>query len=176
MRMLIRHLLSIAVLPFTVAVVIPTWIARRNGVRLSFGPGEPRLLVQTAGLLLLVIGLFLFAASLRRFATEGKGTLAPWDPPRRLVLHGPYRYVRNPMISGVLFVLFGEALALNSKAHFAWAVLFLAMNVVYIPLFEEPQLAQRFGADYAEYCRNVPRLLPRVRPWNPGTPGADDTA
>jgi protein-S-isoprenylcysteine O-methyltransferase Ste14 len=46
-----------------------------------------------------------------------------------------------------------------------WAVLFLAMNVVYIPLFEEPQLAQRFGADYAEYCRNVPRLLPRVRPW-----------
>lgn len=176
MRMLIRHLLSIAVLPFTVAVVIPTWIARRNGVRPGFGPGEPRMLVQTAGLLLLVIGLFLFAASLRRFATEGKGTLAPWDPPRRLVLHGPYRYVRNPMISGVLFVLFGEALALMSKPHFMWAVLFLAMNVVYIPLLEEPQLAQRFGADYAEYCRNVPRLLPRARPWNPGTPGADDTA
>ncbi len=167
MLMVIRHLLSIAALPFTVAVVIPTWIARRNGVRLGFGPGEPRILVQVAGLALLIIGLFLFTASLRRFATEGKGTLAPWDPPRQLVVHGLYRYVRNPMISGVLFVLFGEALVLMSKPHFVWAVLFLAINVVYIPLIEEPMLAQRFGADYAEYCRNVPRLLPRVQPWDP---------
>ena len=62
------------------------------------------------------VGLLLFAASLRQFAVRGKGTLAPWDPPKHLVVEGPYRYVRNPMISGVLFVLLGEALVLRSMA------------------------------------------------------------
>ncbi len=115
----------------------------------------------------LLIGLLLFASSLQRFATEGQGTLAPWDPPRRLVVRGPYRHVRNPMISGVLFVVFGEALVLVSEPHAMWALTFLGLNVVYIPLFEEPQLRRRFGAAYVEYCRHVPRLLPRLRSWKP---------
>src|SRR5512132_416091 len=103
MRALIRHLLSIAALPFVMAVVIPTWLARRDGVSLGVGRRASELLVQAVGIGLAIIGLLLFASSLRRFATEGDGTLAPWDPPRRLVVHGPYRYVRNPMISGVVF-------------------------------------------------------------------------
>jgi protein-S-isoprenylcysteine O-methyltransferase Ste14 len=109
----------------------------------------------------------LFVASLRRFATEGEGTLAPWDPPRRLVVRGPYRYVRNPMISGVVLVLFGEAAVLLSRPHLSWAHLFLGLNAVYIPLLEEPLLAARFGDAYRTYCRHVPRLLPRWRPWDP---------
>ncbi|MDQ3673751.1 MAG: hypothetical protein M3365_05190 [Gemmatimonadota bacterium] len=62
-------------------------------------------------------------------------TLAPWDPPRHLVIRGP------------------------------WAPTFFVINAVYIPLFEEPQLKQRFGPDYIEYCKHVPRLVPRFRPW-----------
>jgi protein-S-isoprenylcysteine O-methyltransferase Ste14 len=162
---LFRHLVAIAVLPFTVAVLIPLWLARRNSTVLGVGSGLGELVLQAAGLALLCVGPLLFGSSLRRFATEGRGTLAPWDPPRRLVVWGPYRYVRNPMISGVVLVLFGEAMVLRSRPHLQWALIFLAINAVYIPLFEEPLLAQRFGESYRNYCRHVPRLLPRWRPW-----------
>jgi len=167
---LLRHLLAIAVLPFTVAVVVPVWIARRAHVTIHVGANAADRLQQAGGLCALAIGLVLFVASVRRFATEGRGTLAPWDPPRRLVVRGPYRYVRNPMISGVVFVLLGEALLLVSRAHLTWAVVFFAVNCIYIPLVEEPMLAARFGPDYREYCRRVPRLVPRLRPWIGGDP------
>jgi protein-S-isoprenylcysteine O-methyltransferase Ste14 len=167
MRAIVRHLLSIAALPLMVAVVIPAWIARRDGVRVGVGQEASELLVQAVGIGVAIIGLLLFASSLRRFATEGDGTLAPWDPPRRLVVRGPYRYVRNPMISGVVFVLFGEAAMLRSPSHLVWALTFLGLNAVYIPLLEEPQLERRFGKPYVEYRRHVPRLVPRIRPWNP---------
>lgn len=110
---------------------------------------------------------FLFSSSLRGFAAEGRGTLAPWDPPRHLVVHGPYRFVRNPMISGVLFVLAGEAMLLRSGPHAVWALVFLGINLVYIPLVEEPSLRLRFGEPYREYCEQVPRIFPRLRPWLP---------
>jgi protein-S-isoprenylcysteine O-methyltransferase Ste14 len=165
MLRLIRHLFAIAVLPFSVTVLIPVWLARRNGVHLVLGPSGWTLAAQGGGLLLLAVGLALFVASLRRFDREGKGTLAPWDPPRRLVVRGPYAYVRNPMISGVLLLLFGEALVLLSRPHLGWALLFFAINAVYIPLLEEPLLRERFGEAYREYCRHVPRLVPRLRPW-----------
>jgi protein-S-isoprenylcysteine O-methyltransferase Ste14 len=166
---LIRHLAAIAALPFVVAVLIPIWIARTNGLRLAPGATTPHLLTQIAGLGLLLIGLSLFVSSLRRFAKDGKGTLAPWDPPRHLVVRGPYRYVRNPMISGVVFILFGEALMLLSGPHVQWALIFLVINLIYIPLLEEQQLKARFGEEYVDYCRHVPRLLPRLRPWTPTT-------
>lgn len=72
------------------------------------------------------------------------------------------------MISGVVLVLFGEALVvLLSRSHLWWAAIFLGINAAYIPLAEEPFLVLRFGADYREYCRHVPRLVPRLRPWTP---------
>ena len=165
MIMLLRHLLAVAVLPFVMAVVIPVWLARRDHLTLAAAGTVPLLLVQLAGVLVLVIGIVFFASSLRRFAGEGKGTLAPWDPPRELVVRGPYRYVRNPMISGVILVLIGEALVLLSTSHMWWALIFFGINAVYIPLLEEPQLESRFGDSYVEYRRNVPRLIPRLRPW-----------
>ena len=100
--MLLRHLLSIAILPGTVMVLVPVWIAQRYGAALAPGDSLGQAILQVVGLALLAIGSSLFVASLRLFATEGKGTLAPWDPPRELVLRGPYRFVRNPMISGVI--------------------------------------------------------------------------
>ena len=169
MTMLLRHLLSIAILPFTVTVLVPLWIGRRYGVAPRLGTNAGELGAQVAGAALLAVGLGFFLASLRRFAAEGEGTLAPWDPPRQLVVHGPYRYVRNPMISGVVLFLFGEAAVLLSLPQAAWAVLFLAVNLVYIPLVEEPQLRRRFGESYSEYTRHVPRVLPRLRPWTPGS-------
>ena len=118
------------------------------------------------GCVLVLIGGALFLASLRRFADEGQGTLAPWDPPRQFVVQGPYRCVRNPMISGVVFLLAGEAAVLRSAPHLAWTGIVIAINLIYIPLLEEPLLAFRFGEPYAEYSRHVRRFLPRLRPWN----------
>lgn len=168
MVQLLRHLLAIAILPGTVTILVPVWIGRAYGRTLALGGAPWQLAVQLLGVALLAVGLLLFIASLRRFATEGKGTLAPWDPPDALVLRGPYRFVRNPMISGVIFVLFGEATVLLSPPHAAWAAAFLLVNLVYIPLVEEPQLEQRFGEPYTEYRRHVRRFLPRLRPWEPG--------
>lgn len=125
------------------------------------------LIVQAIGVAIGLAGLVLFAASLRRFVVNGRGTLAPWDPPKHLVVQGPYRYVRNPMISGVILVLVGEALILRSGSHGWWAATFFGVNSIYIPLLEEPLLRARFGRAYTQYARHVPRLIPRVRPWTP---------
>jgi protein-S-isoprenylcysteine O-methyltransferase Ste14 len=171
----LRQLLAIAVLPLTMAVLIPLWLARRNGIALGLGASSLQVLLQAVGVCLLTVGVLLFAASLRRFVTEGRGTLAPWDPPRRLVVRGPYRYVRNPMIAGVVFTLFGEASLLLSRPHLTWALVFLGINSLYIPLLEEPMLAERFGPAYRVYCDHVPRLLPRLRPWEPRSGDQDDT-
>jgi protein-S-isoprenylcysteine O-methyltransferase Ste14 len=170
---LLRHLIAIAVLPFTVTVLVPVWIARRYAVAPALGRSAGQVALQLVGVALLGVGLLLFLASLRRFATEGRGTLAPWDPPRALVLRGPYRFVRNPMISGVIFILFGEALVLLSQAHGVWAASFLLLNLVYIPLVEEPQLEARFGDAYREYRKHVRRFLPRLRAWVPDTPSGE---
>lgn len=167
MTTLLRHLLAIAVLPFTVAVLIPVWIARRFGVAPTLGHSVGPVSLQVGGLALLSLGLVLSVPSAWRFATEGKGTLAPWDPPRIFVVCGPYRFVRNPMISGVILFLFGEAFALLSTPHGIWALCFAILNLIYIPLVEEPQLERRFGDSYRLYRRHVRRFIPRLRPWRP---------
>jgi protein-S-isoprenylcysteine O-methyltransferase Ste14 len=171
---ILRHLLSIGVLPFTVAVLVPLWLARRHHVDLALGTTPLAVATQGLGIACLGVGLALFTASLRQFAVRGKGTLAPWDPPKYLVVEGPYRYVRNPMISGVLFLLAGEALVLQSWPHGQWALLFLIINSVFIPVVEEPQLERRFGASYREYRQHVGRLVPRLRPWQPPGDGVRD--
>ena len=165
MWMLLRHLFAITVLPFTVTILIPVWIIRRYAIDIGPPVSVGGVLLVILGSAVLVVGLALFASSLGRFVTEGKGTLAPWDPPRELVVRGPYRYVRNPMISGVVFILFAEALLLRSLPHATWGAIFVILNLTFIPLLEEPQLEERFGDSYQRYRRHVPRLLPRLRPW-----------
>ena len=168
--MLLRQLLSILALPFVVAVVVPWRIVRNDAVSTALAPDLAGRLMQGGGVLLLVAGLALFAVTLRRFAVDGRGTLAPWDPPRQLVVRGAYRHVRNPMIAGVLLLLLGETAVARSVPLLEWAGVFLLLNLVYIPLVEEPRLRARFGTSYDEYARAVPRFLPRLRPWNQGHP------
>ena len=155
----VRHLLAIGLLPGMVAGVIPALILA--GDELASWP-----LIALGGAAL-ALGLTLIVQTVALFATVGKGTLAPWDPTERLVVRGPYRRVRNPMISGVLCVLLGEALLFGSPGVLAWFAFVFALNAVYFPLIEEPDLQQRFGADYEAYRAAVPRWLPRLRPWHP---------
>ena len=164
---LIRHLIAIVALPISAAVIIPIWIARQYTITYHFPTIPWEALFQILGVAIFVVGLLLFSASLYHFATQGRGTLAPWDPPSQLVVRGPYRFVRNPMISGVIFILLGETLLLESLPHGVWAALFIVINLIYIPLVEEPQLEARFGELYRRYQQQVPRFIPRLRPWDP---------
>jgi len=163
----IRLLLFIVVLPFAIAVLVPLWIARRYDVAFTAPSDLLGVLLQAVGALLLLLGLALFASSFYQIVTRERGPLAPWDPPSRLVVRGAYRFVRNPMISGVTLILFGEALVLQSVPHGIWAVAFLLLTIIYVSFLDEPQLEARFGDEYRRYRRHVSRFLPRLRPWNP---------
>ena len=157
------------------AVAIPALLAWIYGVDIEGDLPTPLWVPKAlAGAALIIVGLRLWAETVRLFASVGEGTLAPWDPTRRLVVRGPYLRVRNPMISAVGAVLLGEAIVLGSPAILIWFAVFALVNATYIPLVEEPGLERRFGEQYEEYRRAVPRWIPRSTAWNPpeaaGTP------
>jgi protein-S-isoprenylcysteine O-methyltransferase Ste14 len=141
------------------AVLVPVLILSANGSHIGWW--------SVLGVALAGVGLLLMARAIALFAREGRGTLAPWDPTSRLVVRGPYRHVRNPMISGVMFLLAGEAAFFGSWALAVWFACFVLVNAVWIPLVEEPGLERRFGEDYLVYREAVPRWIPRLRAWTP---------
>lgn len=158
-----RHVKAILALPFMVTIVVPALIFRSTHSfqyvwRQTFAG-------MTAGCFFLIAGLALFISTNFFFASIGKGTLAPWDPPQKFVVRGPYCHVRNPMITGVVCLLSAEAFLFHSLLLLCWAVLFFRGAHFFIVFFEEPQLARRFGEDYLRYKKNVPRWLPRKTPW-----------
>ena len=157
-----RHLRAIGPLPGMVAVVVPALLALAYGTNVGWGLASPAgALPVLAGVLPIAAGLRLIWETISLFGSVGKGTLAPWDPTTRLVVEGPYRRVRNPMISGVGAVLMGEAALLGSVPILIEFAVFATVNAIYIPLFEEPGLERRFGEEYREYKRRVPRWIPR---------------
>jgi protein-S-isoprenylcysteine O-methyltransferase Ste14 len=117
------------------------------------------------GLLGIVVGTLLLAACILEFARSGRGTLSPVDPPRTLVIRGPYRYVRNPMYLGVSLILLGEVVLTRSGGLFGWWAAWFVMVNLFVLLYEEPTLRDEFGAAYTEYTAAVGRWLPRLRPW-----------
>jgi protein-S-isoprenylcysteine O-methyltransferase Ste14 len=172
----IKHIQAILLLPFTVTIIIPSliiYLTRSVNVgwtlRPPFNLGPPLL-----GLLLIGLGLALVLKTINLFATMGEGTLAPWDPTQKLVVQGIYRYVRNPMISGVFFILLGEAALLGSLPLLYWFAFFVLANIIYTPLFEERGLKHRFGQDYILYKQNVPRWIPRLSPWQSPSANSED--
>ena len=110
-----------------------------------------------------IIGLFFAGWSMRTFKSKGNGTPAPWAPPKNFVVTGPYQYVRNPMISGVIFMLYAEFCITKSVALFLWFLTFTFINLFYIHYVEEPQLKKRFGKPYEEYCSKVPCWIPSFK-------------
>ncbi len=102
------------------------------------------------------------------FAWVGRGTPFPLDPPKRLVIRGPYRFVRNPMYEGMALILLGEAMVFPHLVRLM--LITAACGAVLVALlvmgYEEPALRQSFGADYEKYCRHVRRWIPRLRPFD----------
>jgi protein-S-isoprenylcysteine O-methyltransferase Ste14 len=118
---------------------------------------------QILGMIVAGIGAALALWCIFTFATIGKGTPAPFDPPRKLVIRGPYRYVRNPMYIGAALALAGAALFYQSAPLLAYAATFLLVCHLFVLTYEEPTLRRTFGADYEAYCRRVRRWWPAVR-------------
>jgi protein-S-isoprenylcysteine O-methyltransferase Ste14 len=166
MNMLRRWMKAIVALPVMVLVVIPFVLVANFQTRpRSALPASPGSLAFWLALGLGAYGLTLVIWTVSLFWRYGEGTAAPWDPPQRFVVRGPYRYVRNPMISGVLALLAAETLMLWSLPILCWLMAALLVNLIYIPFVEERGLVKRFGEPYLTYKKNVPRWLPRLRPW-----------
>lgn len=152
---------AIMILPMMVTIVLPSILLYLTNWHLDRAPVWPVIL----GIICLIIGLCLVVSTVKLFLNVGKGTLAPWDPTQKLVVSGPYAYVRNPMITGVVLILLAESLIFYSSALCIWAIVFACVNIIYFILSEEPGLRKRFGKEYEEYCNNVPRIVPRLTPW-----------
>ncbi len=145
------------ILPVMVLILVPRWIEKAWVIQNNF-----QLL---SGGLVMLAGLTVMFICISTFIRIGKGTLAPWTPPKNFVVTGLYRYVRNPMILGVLTVLLGEAIVFSSMPILKWAGTFFILNTIYFFLFEEPQLEERFGESYREYKEHVNRWIPRFTPY-----------
>lgn len=143
---------------------VPRWVTGKGAFE------NPRPL----GWIVIALGLVIAFACAIEFAWRGIGTPAPFDPPRRLVVTGLYRWVRNPMYVGLGVLLLGEAITfprITITMLVMIAILWLA-TTIFIITFEEPTLRSKFGDDYAAYCRNVRRWIPRRRPFDNSQPAA----
>jgi protein-S-isoprenylcysteine O-methyltransferase Ste14 len=143
---------------------VPRWVNGKGAF------DDPRPL----GWIVIALGVVIAFACALEFAWRGIGTPAPFDPPRRLVITGLYRWVRNPMYVGLGVLLLGEAITfprLTITMLVMIAALWLA-TTIFIITFEEPTLRSKFGDDYAAYCRNVRRWIPRLRPFDNSPPAA----
>ena len=121
------------------------------------------LALRILGGFVLGLGALLVLETTTRFALQGRGTPAPWAPPERFVVRGSYRVTRNPMYVGVLFLILGQALILGRPILFAWAVAAWLLFQLFVLLHEEPDLRRRFGDEYDDYRRRVPRWLTTSR-------------
>jgi protein-S-isoprenylcysteine O-methyltransferase Ste14 len=157
---LLSQLIGLAILPGIVLILIPGFLIAGfgNAIEMNYNPWAMGL-----GTVVLVLGLLLMFLSFRLFFRVGMGTIAPWDPTKQLISQGIYRYVRNPMILGVVLVLLAESVLTSALIISLWAGLFWIGNHFYFVISEEPGLAKRFGESYIQYMHTVPRWLPKIR-------------
>lgn len=118
---------------------------------------------QIAGAVICTTGAAIALWCVGTFVFVGKGTPAPFDPPRRLVIRGPYRFVRNPMYIGAALALAGAALFYDSVPLLVYGSILLAVSHFIVVFYEEPTLRKTFGPDYEAYCQSVKRWLPALK-------------
>ena len=139
-------------------VLLPARVLEWSGITRSAGMG----VAQWVGLTIVIVGAALAVWCVLTFSLVGQGTPAPFDPPRRLVVSGPYRWMRNPMYLGAVVALMGAGLFYESVALAGYGVLFFALAHVFVRAYEEPTLGRTFGAAYDAYRHRTGRWLPRA--------------
>lgn len=154
-RVFFKAVTSFLALPGFIAGIIP-WLI------FVFDPW--RVGRNLYGIPSIVIGLIILVWCVRDFYVAGKGTLAPWSAPRRLVIVGLYRYCRNPMYIGVLVIVAGWAIFASSLVLFSYLTALAIAFHLRVVLYEEPRLSELFGPQWQSYAGSVPRWLPRIHP------------
>jgi protein-S-isoprenylcysteine O-methyltransferase Ste14 len=149
----LRALSFVLLVQATVVGLIPWWLSRL-GPRLEIGAW------RVAGLVPLAPGIALLFICNLLFVRHGHGTAAPYDPPRLLVIRGPYRYVRNPMYLSAILIVCGMGLWLRAASLLLYAVVLAGAYHVFVRYHEEPRLTAQFGRAYATYLKRVPRWWP----------------
>jgi protein-S-isoprenylcysteine O-methyltransferase Ste14 len=139
-------------------VYVPARLLSRAGLVRPEALGAP----QIAGMVIGAAGAIVALWCILTFATVGRGTPAPFDPPRRLVVRGPYRFVRNPMYIGAGLALAGAALFYGSWPILGYAAFFLLATHLFVVVYEEPTLRRTFGREYEAYCDRIGRWWPRA--------------
>lgn len=154
MVLFFKNLLFTLIVPGTFAVYLPLLIV----------PSRPLVMGPAFGIgcLLVLLGASIYAWCVWDFATFGRGTPAPIDAPKKLVVRGLYRYTRNPIYTGVLTVILGWATLFGAFELVPYAVGVGAFFQMLVVVFEEPQLRAEFGSEYEQYCAHVGRWLPRL--------------
>jgi len=155
MALFLKNLLFTVLVPGTVAVYVPLLISRGRAPADGFA--------TSIALAVLAVGAGIYAWCVWDFATFGRGTPAPIDAPKKLVVRGLYRYTRNPMYVGVLTVILGWALLFRAGNLALYALAVGGCFHLFIVLYEERFLAREFGGDYDAYCSHVNRWLPIPR-------------
>jgi protein-S-isoprenylcysteine O-methyltransferase Ste14 len=153
----LRNIFFTFLFPGTITLVIPYVMVSDGGIGY---PGS-RALWCYLGVLPVGVGAGILFQCIWDFAVTGRGTLAPVDPPRHLVVRGLYRYVRNPMYVGVVSILLGESLFFGSLWLLGYAIAFFIFAHLFVVLYEEPALLRKFGESYEAYRQRVHRWLPR---------------
>jgi len=156
MFVLIRTLTYATLFIGFVLIYLPARLLAWSGIVRPTGLGWPQIL----GAVICAVGALIALACVCSFAFIGKGTPAPFDPPRRLVIRGPYRFVRNPMYFGAALALAGAALFFQSALLFAFVAGFLLVTHLFVVIYEEPTLRRSFGPEYETYCERVHRWWP----------------
>jgi protein-S-isoprenylcysteine O-methyltransferase Ste14 len=151
----------LVIAPGIVAGYVPWRICRWNLGAPLLGISSLRLV----GVLLIVAGLPILLDSFARFALQGLGTPAPVYPTRHLVVSGLYRYVRNPMYVAVVSLILGQGLLFGSIRVFEYGIAAWVAFYLFVLIYEEPTLRNTYGPEYEQFCANVPRWIPRLRPW-----------
>ena len=154
----IKTLIFTVLVPGSVGVLIPLRLISSPSARGSLSLGS----FHYIGLPVILIGASIYFWCAWDFAFSGKGTPAPIDPPKELVVRGLYKYVRNPKYIGVLSLIVGQAVWFESTALLVYAALVCLLFCTFVMLYEEPVLRRKFGASYERYCKSVPRWLPRL--------------
>jgi len=153
-RLFLRAMVALLVLPGIIAFAVPLT---------AFGRVWPPTGMAWSGIAVLGAGITILGGTIREFFVQGRGTLAPWAPPVRLVRSGLYRWSRNPMYVGVVCIVLGWTLLFRSPAMLLYdAGLAIAFHLRVV-LGEEPWLARTFGAEWDQFAAEVPRWFGRRR-------------